>query len=123
MKIRGNYVFLRNADAKSSSKNAEHICIFCEKATILGALGALGQVWRRDWNRGAKREHFYQKDRPWLEVILATFVHFRECMFECIFRCPHFAHFGRFGSPKVPKREVWGGHGDAILGIGSTCEN
>ena len=77
MKIRGNYgLFLGNAAAKSSSKTAEHMCIFGEKATILGALGALGQVWRRDWNRGAKREDFSQIPRPWLEVILATFVHF-----------------------------------------------
>ena len=74
MKLRGNYgLFLGNADAKNSSKNAENMCIFGEKATILGALGALGQVWHRDWNRGAKREHFYQIPRPWLEVILAHF--------------------------------------------------
>ena len=59
MKIRGNYgLFLGNADAKNSSKNAEHMCIFGEKATILGALGALGQVWRRDWNRGGPKGPF-----------------------------------------------------------------
>ncbi len=43
---------LRNADAKSSSKNAENMCIFGEKAIILGALGALGWFGSRVWNRG-----------------------------------------------------------------------
>ena len=76
MKIRGNYgLFLGNADAKSSSKNAEHMYIFGEKATILGALGALGQVWRRDWNRGGKKDPLDTKPSSILEPMLATFEH------------------------------------------------
>ena len=77
LNIRGKlWPFLRNADAKSSSKNAENMFIFGEKATILGDLGALGQVWRRDWNRGGKKDPFAAKPSSILELILATVEHF-----------------------------------------------
>jgi hypothetical protein len=43
--------------------------------------------------------------------------------FLCVFRSVHFAHFGRFGGPKVAKREVFGDHFDTIWVAGPTCEN
>ena len=58
-----------------------------------------------------------------LEVILALFLCFWEGSFQCNFCDAPFRHFGRFGRPQVSTREVWGGHFEAILGVGSTCEN
>ena len=34
-----------------------------------------------------------------------------------------FVTVGDFGGPKVAKMKVLGGHFDAVLGVGSTCEN
>ena len=48
---------------------------------------------------------------------------FLRVFFWCVFRSAHFAHFGRFGGPKVAKREVFGDHFYAIWVAGPTCEN
>ena len=48
---------------------------------------------------------------------------FLKVFFWCVFRSAHFAHFGRFGGPKVAKREVFGDHVDAIWVAGPTREN
>ena len=85
--------------------------------------GVQGPHWGEVWNQEQKKERLPAKYSPIWEVILAPFRYFCGRIFECIFRCVHFPHFGRFWSPKVPKREILGGTLESILGVGPKGEN
>ena len=85
-----------------------------------GGLGGAGVQVRNQEGQNVEKG---KSAHLFLEVVLGLFRHYLECVFLCIFRCARFPHFGRFGDPKVPKRDVSGGHFEAISGVGSTCEN
>ena len=80
-----------------------------------------GTFWGPKLKKGGKKGSKVARYFFVLEVLLALFWCFLEYVFSCVFQWAFFLHFGPIWSPKVPKREVLGGHFDDILGAGATC--